>query len=239
MSWFKVHRGWMDNEVFARDKFSRKDAWLWLIEKAQWEGGKTLGRGQISVSVRELETAWKWPKSTVSDFLRALKRANMIRTEAGHHCNILTICNYDKYQSPEECNPDTDRHKSGREPDTGRTPIKEGKKEERKDSDAGAPGELFHVEQSDSGVIKKPTPNDITFGVGLKLLMGQGASRDSASKFLGRLKREYGEAEVARAVTAAVNLSDIGDAKAWLTAAVRRRNGTAPPPQIEKFTGYW
>lgn len=33
--WFCLHHGWRDNPLF-KGKFSRADAWVWLIENACW-----------------------------------------------------------------------------------------------------------------------------------------------------------------------------------------------------------
>ena len=83
-------------------------AWFWLVANAVWKptpydvSGKiiTLDRGQLCVSVRQLAQAWGWSKSTVDRFLTRLKTETMIGTQAGTGRLVITICNYDKYQSP-------------------------------------------------------------------------------------------------------------------------------------------
>ncbi|MXP24830.1 hypothetical protein GRI39_02055 [Altererythrobacter indicus] len=100
-----------------RDAFSHallKDparfrAWFWLVAHAAWKptpydvSGKivTLQRGEICASVRQLADTWGWSKSSVDRFLGRLKSESMIGTDSGTGKLIITICNYDKYQSSE------------------------------------------------------------------------------------------------------------------------------------------
>lgn len=107
----------MDSEVFSRDPFSRKDAWLWLIENAQWEDGKKLQRGQIEVRQMDLAATWKWTRSKVVRWIEAAQEANMIRTTSSTTSTIITICNYEKYQSDEAGT----EQKNGQRSDNDRT----------------------------------------------------------------------------------------------------------------------
>lgn len=113
MSWYRMHRGWMDNSVFRNEAFSRRDAFIWLVENANYKPAKLyapkgeieVGRGQIFHSLRFMAAAWKWDESKVRRFLSSLSREKIIdaATDAGQ--TLITICNYEKYQS-EEITPD-------------------------------------------------------------------------------------------------------------------------------------
>lgn len=82
-------------------------AWFWMVARACWKPTRfdvagriiTLERGQFCCSVRELAEAWGWSKSAVDRFLTRLKTETMIGTDAGTGKLIVTIRNYDKYQS--------------------------------------------------------------------------------------------------------------------------------------------
>lgn len=105
--YYLMHRDWQDNPLFGREAFSRRDAWVWLIEQASFAsksvsiGGKTvhLQRGQLSSSLRYMAKAWGWDEAKVRRFLSRAKSENMIdaATDAGQ--TVITICNYDRYQS--------------------------------------------------------------------------------------------------------------------------------------------
>ena len=105
--WYRMHRGWMDHDVFGRDPLDRRSAFMWLIENAAFAPAKTRGpkgsivlqRGQLSYSLRYLAAAWRWPEPKVRRFLRATQDAKIIdaATDAGQM--VITVCNYDKYQT--------------------------------------------------------------------------------------------------------------------------------------------
>lgn len=106
---YLMYRDWQDNPLFGREAFSRRDAWVWLIEQACFTpkniniAGKTvtLQRGQLSSSLRFMAKAWDWDEAKVRRFLSRARSEKMIdaATDAGQ--TIITICNYDKYQAPD------------------------------------------------------------------------------------------------------------------------------------------
>lgn len=101
-----MHRGWQDNPAFNNDPFSRRDAWVWLIETANYADGswnakgKTiqLKRGQLCRSYRDMAYAWKWDEAKVRRFCGRLQSDAMIRCVADAGVTVITICNYDAYQ---------------------------------------------------------------------------------------------------------------------------------------------
>ncbi|WP_311271058.1 hypothetical protein [Sphingobium sp. WCS2017Hpa-17] len=106
--YYLMARGWQDNPIFGREEYSRRDAWVWMIEQAAHTERKvgiagktfTLQRGQFSSSLRYMAKAWGWDEAKVRRFLSRAKNENMIdaATDAGQ--TVITICNYDVYQAP-------------------------------------------------------------------------------------------------------------------------------------------
>lgn len=102
--WIKLHRDilnhwiWKDTEKFHW--------WLELLFMANWEDGKVLvgntlvnvKRGQMLASNGFLSKRWQVHPDTVRSFLRLLESDNMITQEAHSKFNLITICNYVKYQ---------------------------------------------------------------------------------------------------------------------------------------------
>lgn len=102
--WIKLHRDilnhwiWKDTEKFHW--------WLELLFMANWEDGKVLvgntlvnvKRGQMLASNGFLSRRWQVHPDTVRSFLRLLESDNMITQEAHSKFNLITICNYVKYQ---------------------------------------------------------------------------------------------------------------------------------------------
>lgn len=107
--WYRLHRGWQDHGVFRNEVFSRRDAFVWLIEHASYGGGKvptaggtiTLERGQLSYSLRYMAAAWKWDDPKVRRFLASLVKASIIDTATDAGQTVVTIQNYAKYQATE------------------------------------------------------------------------------------------------------------------------------------------
>jgi hypothetical protein len=159
--YYQMARGWMENDFFDREPFTEREAWQWLVEQAAWRPSRTkikgtivpLERGQLSFSVRFMADKWQWSKSRVDRFLKRLAAENMVNissknrdnsgTTAGHPAgqgqSIITVCNYEKYQSPKNGNRDNeetlDAQKSGQQRDKEEEVKKE---EERKEEGGGA-----------------------------------------------------------------------------------------------------
>lgn len=111
MSYYQMHRGWMDSSVFRGKEYSKRDAWVWMIENARYKdtakkygtknGDVKVARGQLSYSLSYLAKAWKWHISSVKRFLVLLTDREMIVIETETAQMRITICNYEQYQAPE------------------------------------------------------------------------------------------------------------------------------------------
>jgi hypothetical protein len=107
MNNFTLQRGWADHPVLtSNEPYSRALAWVWLIENACWKDrqvrvmGQTiwLKRGQLSHSERFMADKWNRTQAWVHRFLASLKSESMIASDDASGQNVITLCNYDKYQ---------------------------------------------------------------------------------------------------------------------------------------------
>jgi hypothetical protein len=129
---FAIDRGVWEHPMFAKEKFSEREAWLWMLSAAVWADtrirvGKSvidLQRGQMAFATRFLAEKWMWAHSKVVRFLNKLKSDAMIVTEPKRDATLITICNYDKYQSSRN----TDETVTGTQP--GTPPERQRNKEE-------------------------------------------------------------------------------------------------------------
>lgn len=145
---FAVSRGVFDHPFFAKEPYTEREAWLWLVGEAAWEPRKArvgndmimLQRGQLAHSERFMAQRWGWNKSRVHRFLIRLKIEAMLDRES----NRITICNYDKYAFKRT----TDESKT--EPEMNQT--KEVKKKIVIDDDVGAGA------REDAPASPEPTP---------------------------------------------------------------------------------
>lgn len=106
--YFFLDRGIWDHPLFAREAFTEREAWLWMISAAAWKGMRVragrkivdLKRGQLVFSERFMATKWRWSKTSVRRFIERLKSEAMVSALADRDATLITICNYDKYQLP-------------------------------------------------------------------------------------------------------------------------------------------
>ena len=102
-----IARAIFDHPGFADEPKTEREAFIWLVMEASWKPrDKRVGtivahteRGQLAASVRFLAGAWKWTAAKVQRYLKRLEKREMIRTQADTGLTIITICNYDEYQS--------------------------------------------------------------------------------------------------------------------------------------------
>lgn len=148
--YYRMHRGWLEHEVFGSEPFDKRSAWAWLIEHACWQPRVTnikgrpvqLERGQLSFSIRYLAEAWGWHRASIERFLRSIKNRDMVRYETETGQVVITICNYAIYQADEDETETGARQQPRQERDRSETKNKKGKKEEDSESslrsDSGA-----------------------------------------------------------------------------------------------------
>src|SRR5487761_1508477 len=100
--YYRMERGWHENEVFGDEPYCRRAAWDWLISEAAWRPRPNREIGQLKHSLRFLAKAWNWSIGRVQRFLKTLTRENMIRVETDSEGTLkrmlITLCNYEHYQ---------------------------------------------------------------------------------------------------------------------------------------------
>lgn len=108
MSFYLMHRGWMDHHLFRNQTYSEREAWEYLIATANYAVSKfrqgqqlfEIFRGEIATSYRSLAIKWRWSPNKVIRFLKLLIIDSMIDIKTEHGFLRIIICNYEDYQSP-------------------------------------------------------------------------------------------------------------------------------------------
>lgn len=107
--YFLVARGIFDHPLFASNKpFTELEAWMWLIEHANFEDGLfrhghevfLIPRGSLGTRYRFLAASWRWSTNRVIRVLNLWKSQHMIGVKTEHGYIHLTLCNYEAYQKP-------------------------------------------------------------------------------------------------------------------------------------------
>ncbi len=108
--YIKLHRKFFSNALWKEARtYSDCEAWLDLIMSARYEatphtesiGGREIsyGRGQYPASIRYLAQRWNWSTRIVRNYLTLLKKRGMITIDNSQGLNIITLCNYEQYNS--------------------------------------------------------------------------------------------------------------------------------------------
>lgn len=158
----KAFRRRFEHPLFKNEKFCRGYAWDWMVAMAcispqEYDlRGTTvhLARGQFVASPDEMAEAWHWSRAAVRRFLTRLETDHMIDQKTGHKKTVITICNYEFYQSDWERTGQTTGQTTGQKAARKR-PLKEegqeGKEEEEvivRDAHTGADDPSFFPESS-------------------------------------------------------------------------------------------
>lgn len=108
----KLSRKFFSNKMWTASRaFSECEAWLDLIQSARFEASPTTSRvgiheitwrrGQYPAATSFLAKRWGWSDQNVKTFLKKLKREEMITTDSTQGVNVITLCNYDEYNTSE------------------------------------------------------------------------------------------------------------------------------------------
>lgn len=103
---FAIDRGVWEHPMFAKEKFSEREAWFWLISSAVWEPARVrvnrktfdLERGQCAFTISFMATKWMWSEPRVRRFLKRLTDDGSVLVSASRDATLITICNYNEHQ---------------------------------------------------------------------------------------------------------------------------------------------
>lgn len=105
--WVSVYRKIFQNPIVEpKGKYTRMEAWIYLLCRANHSDGKVLlkgnlckfKRGEVITSQQKLMHTFKWGNTKVINFLKLLQEDEMIDVKTTGLGTIVSICNYDTYQ---------------------------------------------------------------------------------------------------------------------------------------------
>jgi hypothetical protein len=104
--WFAMKRGITSHPLF-KGRPDRLAVWVWLMDNAAWKetvqdvNGRTVKvpRGSVCTSERRIAEEVGVGYQVVRTFLDRLKTDRMINAEVVNGRSLITLCNWDKYQS--------------------------------------------------------------------------------------------------------------------------------------------
>jgi len=107
--WICLHRKVAEHWLWNDKPFTKGQAFIDLLLRVNHKENKfMLGntpevvlRGSLISSMKKLELSWGWSNSKVRNFLKTLKKENMIDYKCDTKCTRITLLNYDTYQFDE------------------------------------------------------------------------------------------------------------------------------------------
>lgn len=140
LGYFAVQRSLLEHEIWQEKPFSKGQAWIDLIGRANFRKTErmvgcdlvTIPRGQLVTSIGALAERWGWSKNKVLRYIKTLEDAKMVTTKRTRYGTFITVEKYSVYQIPrntDETANETEkrRRRDGDETEKGYTRIKNNK----------------------------------------------------------------------------------------------------------------
>jgi len=105
--WVRLNRQLLTHDLWLAEPFTRGQAWVDLFALANHEQGTiyvrgnrvVIERGQVGWSELSLAQRWQWSRGKVRRFLNELETAQQIVQQKTFITTVITICNYERWQS--------------------------------------------------------------------------------------------------------------------------------------------
>ena len=142
----KLYRGLQNNPLWTSEPFTKGQAWVDLLLSAAYKdsffmvhGVKVeVKRGQVGMSQLTMSKRWRWSRNKVRRFLDALEHEQMLEQQTNQLTTVVSICNYEEFQSQTKESDTTNETPNGTPNETtngAHSRSKEGKKVNIKGSD--------------------------------------------------------------------------------------------------------
>jgi hypothetical protein len=103
----KLARSIESHDLWLSEPFTRGQAWVDLILKANHRDGSIFVRGvmvpvlrgQVGMSEVKLAERWGWSRGKVKRFLKQLEAMGQIVQQTDNRTSIITLLNYEKFQA--------------------------------------------------------------------------------------------------------------------------------------------
>ncbi len=128
-NFFLVNRALLHSDRWLREPFTRGQAWVDLFGLANYRPGHfrvrgirvDVDRGQLAHSQATLAKRWKWSRGKVRRYLSELENGGDIVQQNTEVTTVITIVNYDTWQSASEAPTDEGDTADGQQTDSRRT----------------------------------------------------------------------------------------------------------------------
>jgi len=131
--WIKLHRKIIDNPYYFSEPFTRSQAWVDLLLIANNKPGMfykrgirvEVERGQVGYDIETLAHRWKWSRGKVERFISGLEKDSQIVRQKNNVTTLISICNYNIYQSDSKADNKASSKANGHQTDTNKKEKKD------------------------------------------------------------------------------------------------------------------
>lgn len=104
--YIKLYRKLQEHEIWKEETFTKGQAWVDIILRANHKDGKIIDgmsiidieRGAFITSIKSLSASWKWSRHRVSNFLNLLERMGMICQKRDTKKTYVKVRQYSDWQ---------------------------------------------------------------------------------------------------------------------------------------------
>lgn len=152
--YIKLHRQITENELWFSERFTKSQAWIDLLLLATYEPRVVFLRGievklepgELCYSQLSLASRWKWNFKTVKSFLNMLEKREMLETRTNNVTTVISIRNWNRYQSNGDQNGDQNGDKQeGKEGKETGSPDGSPSPNQQKESKSASPVRAFET----------------------------------------------------------------------------------------------
>lgn len=220
--WFAVKRGITRHHVFQGHP-ERLVVWMWLLDNAAWKdtphdvNGKTVivPRGSVSASSRRIAKECGLGHQVVRTALDRFKSEHMVNTRLTHGRSLITLCNYEKYQTPKD--------DANTAPNTRLTHDQHTANTQKNKVNNITSNSVTNV----TGQEAAPDLAKLVFDHGTKLLTDAGIDARQARSIIGKMRKEHGDGSLMEAIGKAQREGAISPVE-YLQGALRWQKKSRP-----------
>jgi hypothetical protein len=107
--WIKLYKQTLESDFWLSEDepFDWRSAFIHVLLSANWRKGTsrknghmiTIERGQLLTSIRKLMATFHWSRKRVENWIKGMTEYGMLESQSVGFGTVLTVVNYDKFQS--------------------------------------------------------------------------------------------------------------------------------------------
>jgi hypothetical protein len=214
---------------------------VYLIVKAAWRQTTVrykdriieLARGELALSQRDLANSFKVARSTVQGFLDRLAVNKKIVHRSVQGVTVISICNYDKYQAPQEAEQPPSRPPAVHPPSTGRPQNKE----ENKGKEGNLDSEELTLFGHAAIAEEEADLRSLVWSSGRAFLERRGVKPSQVGGLIGLWRKTLQDDGLLLELFGRAIAENVDEPVPWMQAAIRRELASPRKAPAQEFRG--